>query len=121
MAVASGREEGFRRRSRQGEYDAKTQRFGLSPLSGGENEAFSKRKQVFERKMPCGKETLSPRGTRKSKEKNLGVWYSAKGKTEAEKILWHVRETVSDLFPASGEKKRHYRRKSPGYAGEKAG
>lgn len=93
----------------------------MSPLSGGENEAFSKREQVFERKMPRGKETLSSRGTRKSKEKNLGVWSSAQGETEAEKILWHVRETISALFPASGEKKRHHRRKSPGYAGEKAG
>jgi hypothetical protein len=76
---------------------------------------------MFKRKMPCRKKTLSPGGTRKSKEENLGVWYSAKGETEAEKILWHVRETVSALFPASGEKKRHHRRKSPGYAGEKAG
>jgi hypothetical protein len=93
----------------------------LSPLPGRENETFSKRKQVFERKMPCGKEALSSRGTWKSKEKNLGIWSSAQGKTEAEKILWHVRETVSDLFPASGKKKRHNRRKSSGYAGEKAG
>jgi hypothetical protein len=121
MAVGSGREEGFRRRSSQGEYDAKTQRFGLSPLSGGENEAFSKRKQMFERKMPGGKETLPPRGTRKSKEKNPGIWASAQGEAEAEKILWYVRETVSALFPESGEKKRHHRRKSPGHAGEKAG
>ncbi len=59
----------------------------MSPLSGGENEAFSKREQVFERKMPRGKEALSPRGTWKSKEKNLGIWSSAQGEAEAEKIL----------------------------------
>ena len=48
MAVVSGREEGFRRTRISGEQDAKIQIFGLSPLSGGENEALSKRQQVFE-------------------------------------------------------------------------
>lgn len=83
MGVVFGGEEEFRDAGIEGEKDVKIQRAPLSPLPERENQAFSERRQVSERQMPCGAEALSSRRAWEIEEKSPGIRPSAQGEAEA--------------------------------------